>query len=95
LQEALQNAIKHSGSHRFQVALRGGSNEIRLSVHDTGIGFDPALAMRGQGIGLITMKERLKLVNGSLSIDSQLSRGTTVHAWVPLNPARKSRATGT
>ena len=47
LQESLQNAIKHSGSGRFEVLLIGGSNEILLSVQDSGIGFDPAQAMRG------------------------------------------------
>jgi PAS domain S-box-containing protein len=93
LQEALQNAIKHSGSQRFEVALRGGSDEVRLSVHDSGIGFDPALAVKGEGIGIHSMKERLKLVNGSLSIDSQPHHGTTIHARVPLDSRRKARGT--
>jgi PAS domain S-box-containing protein len=94
LQEALQNAMKHSGSRDFQVVLTGGPNEIHLSVHDSGIGFDPLMAMKGQGIGLLSMKERLKLVKGSLSIDSIPFRGTTVHARVPLNLRQKARGTG-
>ena len=92
LQEALQNAVKHSGSRNIQVTLSGGSNQIRLSVHDTGIGFSPEDAMKGHGLGLASMKERLKLVKGDLSINSQLGRGTTVEACVPLTPKSKSEA---
>jgi len=84
LQEALQNAIKHSGSRRFQVLLNGGSSEIQLTVRDSGIGFDPRQATKGRGLGLTSMKERLKLVDGDLSIDSQSEHGTTIHARVPL-----------
>lgn len=93
LQEALQNAIKHSGSKRFQVFLRGGVTEIELTVRDTGQGFDAEEAMKGHGIGLTSMKERLKLVNGNLSIDSQPQRGTTIHG-VPLQIGMKSAAVG-
>jgi PAS domain S-box-containing protein len=86
LQEALQNAIKHSGAREFRVFLNGKSNEIELAVHDSGTGFDPVQAFNGRGIGITSMKERLKLVNGMVSIDSQVGRGTTIHARVPLSP---------
>jgi PAS domain S-box-containing protein len=86
LQEALQNAIKHSGSRRFRVSLKGGATEIELAVHDTGIGFELEQVLKGRGIGLTSMKERLKLVNGTLSIDSQLGFGTTIHARAPFSP---------
>jgi PAS domain S-box-containing protein len=82
-QEALQNAVKHSGVRHFEVQLRGASDAIHLIVHDSGHGFDFEGAMQGRGLGLISMKERLKLVNGELTIDSQHKRGTTVHARVP------------
>jgi signal transduction histidine kinase len=85
LQEALQNAIKHSGSRHFRVSLRTGNAEIALFVRDTGTGFEPAQVFKGRGIGLSTMKERLKLVNGTVSINSGLGRGTRVHARVPLS----------
>jgi PAS domain S-box-containing protein len=85
LQEALHNAIKHSGERRFDVSLRGTSSEILLAVHDSGVGFDPEKAISGKGLGLISMKERLKLVDGQLSIKSKLRSGTTIHARVPLN----------
>ncbi len=95
LQEALQNAIKHSGSRRFQVSLSRTSNEISLTVHDSGIGFDPVEAIKGRGLGLTSMKERLKLVDGELSIESQLRAGTTIHVRVPLTSrTRSARSAG-
>ena len=90
LQEALQNAIKHSGSRHFEVSLSARSSEIELTVRDSGIGFDPQEAMKGRGFGLTSMNERLKLVNGALSIDSQLQRGTMIQARVPFSPRPKS-----
>jgi signal transduction histidine kinase len=84
LQEALQNAVKHSGSRRFQVSLSRKSNDIVLTVHDSGIGFDPVQAIKGRGLGLTSMKERLKLVDGELSIESQPRTGTTIQIRVPL-----------
>ena len=83
LQEALHNAVKHSRVRHFEVRLWGTSEEIHLTVKDSGIGFDRDAARASQGLGLISMEERLKLVNGTLSIDSQPKRGTTIHARVP------------
>jgi len=95
LQEGVQNAIKHSGARRFDVLIKGGPNEIQLSVHDSGIGFDVEEALKGRGLGLTSMKERLKLVEGSLSIDSQPQSGTTIQASVPLSAKPKAaRAAG-
>jgi len=51
LQETLQNAAKYSGSRRFEVLLTGESNEIQLTVHDSGVGFNPDEAMKGRGLG--------------------------------------------
>jgi PAS domain S-box-containing protein len=90
LQEALQNAIKHSGSRHLRVWLRGGADEIELAVHDSGVGFEPEEAIRTHGLGIISMKERLKLVDGQFSIESKSQRGTSIHVWVPLGPRMKS-----
>jgi signal transduction histidine kinase len=87
LQEALQNAIKHSRSQRFLVSFTCALNGmVCLTVHDSGIGFDPVEAIKGRGLGLISMKERLKQVGGELSIESQPGSGTTINARVPLIP---------
>ncbi len=83
LQEALHNSLKHSGVRRFEVRFWGTADEIHLTVRDSGAGFDTEAAKAGRGLGLISMEERLKLLNGSFSIASQLQRGTTIHARVP------------
>jgi len=93
LQEALQNATKHSGSRQIQVALRSGARDIELSVIDTGVGFDDRVARR-RGLGLTSMSERLKLVGGELSIDSKPGGGTFVRARVPFDRARSSAGAG-
>jgi len=90
LQEAVQNAIKHSVSRRFQASLKCGVNDIELTVQDSGVGFDPQEATRRRGLGLTSMKERLKLVDGELSIRSEPGRGTTIHARLPLSLQMKS-----
>jgi PAS domain S-box-containing protein len=84
LQEALQNAVKHSGTRHFHVELRGTPEEICLTVSDRGVGFDWHDAMDRQGLGLISMRERLQLVNGEFFIESEPGRGTTIYARVPL-----------
>jgi signal transduction histidine kinase len=91
LQEALHNAVKYSGVGVFEVSLTGSPQEIELRVHDSGVGFDAKVASNGHGLGLTSMRERLKLVNGKFSIDSKPSQGTTVFARVPL-PAETGSA---
>jgi PAS domain S-box-containing protein len=92
LQEALHNSAKYSGARHFKVRSWGTPNEVHLTVSDSGSGFDVDLAKAGRGLGLISMDERLKILKGTLSIQSQLNRGTTVHAVVPLNPGSDSSA---
>ena len=92
LQEALQNAVKHSGVQDFVVELEGGQDGIRLIVSDSGTGFDWRNAIKRRGLGLVSMRERLRLVNGELSIQSQPGRGTTVVAHVPHTNAKHSVA---
>jgi PAS domain S-box-containing protein len=95
LQEALYNGMKHSGMQQFEVQLWGAAREIHLMVSDSGAGFDLEAARRETGLGLIRMEERLKLVKGTFSIESQPKRGTTIHARVPLNLGSDSmRAAG-
>lgn len=84
LQEALQNAVKHSADQNFAVELYGTQDGISLIVSDSGIGFDWQDAMNRRGLGLISMRERIRLVNGELSIQSAPGRGTIVLACVPL-----------
>ena len=86
LQEAVQNALKHSGSPQLAVSLHRRDDAITLTVQDAGTGFDPQKALDGHGLGLISMKERLKLVDGQLTIESRSPGGTVIRARVPLLP---------
>jgi PAS domain S-box-containing protein len=95
LQEGLHNAVKHSRVRRFDVELSGLAGTLSLTIRDTGVGFDPEEALKGRGLGLISMQERLKLVNGELLIESDHSQGTAIHARAPLGvagvPAKTAR----
>jgi PAS domain S-box-containing protein len=85
LQEALHNAVKYSNVEHFAVRLNGTSDEIHLAVRDSGTGFDPEAAINGRGLGLISMRERVGLVKGTISIASRLMGGTEISVRVPVN----------
>ena len=89
VQESLRNVIKHSGARVAQVTLSGGRGEINLCISDEGHGFDLNDVKTKAGIGLIGMRERLLLVGGEVSIESQPSRGTRIVARVPLPEQRQ------
>jgi signal transduction histidine kinase len=92
-QEALHNAVKYSGVNVFEVSLTGSPQEIELKVHDSGVGFDAKVASNGHGLGLTSMRERVRLVDGQLSIDSKPNQGTTVFARVPLSEETATAST--
>ncbi len=83
-QEALHNAAKYSGANRFLVELSGAGNEVRLEVKDTGIGFDVKEANRMGGLGLVSMQERVRSVNGRFYVESKAGVGTKIIAFVPV-----------
>jgi signal transduction histidine kinase len=84
LQEAAVNAVVHSAAREVWVSMRGTATEVRLQVVDRGVGFDTERAVPGDGVGLVAIRERLKLVNGDSMIVSRPGEGTRVEAWVPL-----------
>jgi signal transduction histidine kinase len=84
VQESLNNVIKHSGSPEALVVLERTKRSVRLSVSDKGCGFDTESARMNNGLGFISMGERVRLVGGEISIRSQPSRGTQIDVWVPL-----------
>lgn len=83
-QEALHNAVKYSGANRFWVELSSAGNEIRLEVKDAGIGFNVKDVNRIGGLGLVSMRERVRAVNGRFYIESKPGGGTKIIASVPL-----------
>jgi PAS domain S-box-containing protein len=94
LQEALQNATKHSGVRVFHVNLRGIPDGLELTVSDDGIGFDEQEGFSRQGLGLISMRERLQMVDGVLEIRTHPGGGTAVSARVPLQRAETQAKAG-
>jgi signal transduction histidine kinase len=84
-QEALNNVVKHSRARLAQVEICKARNEIRLQVVDAGAGFDIDLKGIDAGIGLVGMRERLRLVGGRLSVQSAPGRGTEILAEVPVS----------
>ncbi len=84
LQEALHNSAKHSGARQCEVQLWGTPEEVHLRVSDSGVGFHPDLEREGRGLGLISMQERVRILKGTFSIQSQPQRGTAIHVCLPL-----------
>jgi signal transduction histidine kinase len=94
-QEALQNALKYSGVSQFAVDLRGRADRIRLEITDAGVGFAVDEARRDGGLGLVSMQERVHLVNGAFSLESKVNGGTRVVVFVPLIAEMKACAVDT
>jgi signal transduction histidine kinase len=86
IQEALTNVVKHAGAERVSIVLTQRSSGIRVVVEDDGRGFD-AGDVRNDALGVVGMQERVALVGGSLEIESASGAGTTLAAYVPLDPA--------
>lgn len=89
VQEALRNVVKHSGAGRARVELGASSRELVLTVSDSGIGFEVGSAAAKLGLGLVSMRERLRLVEGELAIGSQPGRGTRIDVRIPLAGAHR------
>ena len=94
VEEALQNVVKHSGADDAKVELSGHCNRIELCISDSGTGFTPESARAEAGIGLISMRERLRLVGGHISVESEPSLGTQIHVRVPLASTHRANSQG-
>jgi PAS domain S-box-containing protein len=84
LQEGLSNVAKHSGAQHVDVRLERAPDGVQLVIRDSGAGFNPVAALLGNGIGLMSMRERVSLVKGSISIKSKPRGGTEIQVRVPL-----------
>jgi PAS domain S-box-containing protein len=93
LQEGLGNAVKYSGVRHFKAVLRGEPGAILLLIRDSGAGFDPEAAMKNGGLGMISMRERVSLVKGTISIASKPMVGTEVRVHIPVAQALAASAT--
>jgi signal transduction histidine kinase len=86
IQEALNNAAKHGDAHRANVEVVEERATVRVTVRDDGRGFDPVV--QTAGFGLIGMRERLELLQGTLEIKSAPGEGTTIRATFPVRERR-------
>jgi signal transduction histidine kinase len=93
VQEALQNAIRHSAAREVSVSLRRIGNRLALTIADDGVGFDVNAAW-GKGLGLLSMAERLESVDGSVEIQSLPGAGTRVDVTVPVPSLQERAAAG-
>ena len=97
-QEALRNIAKHSGSAEATVSLVIDAAEFRLRISDRGRGFILKDAYKSGGLGLSSMEERAHLLGGTLAIESDLGKGTSILLRAPLaigsGKARKAQGTG-
>ena len=82
-QEAMNNVARHAGTRDARVTLRQMDGGVLLAIRDDGAGFDPARQPAGRSLGLLSMRERVRLANGTLDIETAPGRGTAVIAWVP------------
>jgi signal transduction histidine kinase len=83
VQEALTNVIKHANARTVSVVLARKNDRVAVIVEDDGRGIDPG-DTRGEGLGLVGMRERIALVDGRLSVESSPEGGTTIAVEVPL-----------
>jgi len=87
-QEALRNIAAHAGARTARIALRPVATGLELAILDDGHGFDLADARRRGGVGLVSLDERVRLIGGSLKIETQPRRGTELLVSVPMRGAK-------
>ncbi len=89
MQEAVTNIMRHSNATSVSVSLRQHEGDLLLVVRDNGVGFDVQHALdkaaRGQSMGLLGMQERIRFLNGSISIESDPGHGTDVRVRIPVS----------
>jgi PAS domain S-box-containing protein len=83
-QESLRNVVKHSGVNSAEVTLSVDNQAVHLQIADDGLGFDPASARNNGGVGLASMEERVRLMQGSFRISSRPGGGSKLRATIPL-----------
>ena len=86
IQEAINNAAKHGGARRAQVEIVEDDSIVRMRVQDDGRGFDPIA--HTDGFGLLGMRERVELLQGTLEVTSSPGQGTTINAAFPATHRR-------
>ena len=84
VQEALRNVAKHAGTTAVGITLAGGPDRLSLTIRDSGPGFDARSVKGNGGLGLISMQERVRLVNGEFSLKTRPGQGVLITIQVPV-----------
>jgi signal transduction histidine kinase len=82
-EESLTNVAKHSGAKSARVALAGVQDGIRLTIEDSGAGFDTASLSSRAGLGFVSMRERVRVLRGAVRVHTAPGSGTRIEAWIP------------
>jgi PAS domain S-box-containing protein len=86
-QEALTNVVRHARARHVWVGLEQDEAEVRLTIRDDGVGFDPGEARRrgarGASLGLVGIQERAEMLGGRVAVESEPGHGAGVRAWFP------------
>jgi signal transduction histidine kinase len=82
-EESLANVARHSRARSARVQLYGAPDGVHLAIEDEGDGFDVTNRDRGSGLGFVSMQERLRMLRGTVRVESMPSRGTSISAWIP------------
>jgi signal transduction histidine kinase len=82
-QEALNNAIRHSGANDISMQLIENKENLILILEDNGRGFDPGQSEPGSGNGLYNMRERARILGGTLNVETSPGKGTTIRVKIP------------
>ena len=83
MQESLTNVVKHARAERVSVLVTRADGRVKAVIEDDGTGFD-ASETDGGGIGLVGMRERIELLDGTLTVESSATSGTTIAVEVPV-----------
>jgi signal transduction histidine kinase len=83
-QEALRNVARHAHARAVHLSLYSLAGGLQLKVADNGAGFDPAEQPQQASLGFASMRERVRLLEGKLQIESERGRGTAILAWIPI-----------
>jgi signal transduction histidine kinase len=84
VQESINNIIKHANAKAVSISIEKGSNTITVAINDNGKGFDTNAAQKLNSLGLKTLKERIRILNGKLVIKSKPNKGTSIIAKFPV-----------
>ena len=93
-EESLTNVAKHSRAKSARVEVNGGPDGLRLSIEDAGTGFDVESLGRKAGLGFVSMRERLRVLRGTVRVESEPSRGTKIDVWVPAATLSSTASSG-